>query len=292
MTGVMRKERIMDILQRTIDERENLRARIKETSVFLRDAGVKDPEIGIVLGTGLNDYADMIEDSVIIPYNEIPNMYAGATDSHRGQLVYGTRHGKKVLVMAGRFHFYENNSMDAAVFPIRIMIELGIKRLILTNASGSINPEHEAGRLMLIRDHINLTGYNPLIGRNLDEYGTRFPDMTYVYDGELRKRLKEKAADAGIDLYEGVYIMTTGPSFETPAEIRAFALIGADAVGMSTVPEAIVGRHAGLDIIGISALANKAAGITGNALTNDEVTEMGRLMRDDFIKVVDMAVEL
>lgn len=283
---------MMDTLQRTINELEDLRARIKETAGFLREAGVTDPETGIVLGTGLNDYADMIEDSVIIPYNEIPNMYAGATDSHRGQLVYGTRFGKKVIVMAGRFHFYENNSMDADVFPTRVMIELGIKRLIITNASGSINPEHEAGHLMLISDHISLPGFNPLIGQNLDEYGTRFPDMTYVYDRELRSKLKKKAADAGIELYEGVYIMTSGPSFETPAEIRAFAVLGADAVGMSSVPEAIVGRHAGLEIIGISALANKAAGITGNALTNDEVTEMGKLMRDDFIKVVDMAVEL
>ncbi|MBR0399621.1 MAG: purine-nucleoside phosphorylase [Mogibacterium sp.] len=282
----------MDVIQKSIDQCERLRSDIRETAGFLRDKGVTDPEIGIILGTGLNDYADSIEDAIVIPYDEIPNMYAGSVDSHRGQLVYGSRKGKKVLVMAGRFHFYENNSIEMTAFPTRVMVELGIKRLIITNASGSINPEHEAGHLMLISDHINFSGANPLIGRNLDEYGTRFPDLTYVYDKGLRDKLKEKAADAGIKLYEGVYIMVTGPSFETPAEIRAFGVLGADAVGMSSVPEAIIAAHARLEVIGISALANKAAGLSGRPLTNDEVTEMGMLMRDDFIRVVDMAVEI
>lgn len=282
----------MDIMQKSIEQCERLRSEIRETADFLRDKGVIDPEVGIILGTGLNDYADSIEDAIVIPYDEIPNMYAGSVDSHRGNLVYGSRKGKKVLVMAGRFHFYENNSIEMTAFPTRVMVELGIKRLIITNAAGSINPEHEAGHLMLISDHINFSGANPLIGRNLDEYGTRFPDLTYVYDKGLRDKLKEKAADAGIKLYEGVYIMVTGPSFETPAEIRAFGVIGADAVGMSSVPEAIIAAHARLEVIGISALANKAAGLSGRPLTNDEVTEMGMLMRDDFIRVVDMAVEI
>lgn len=282
----------MDIMQKSIEQCERLRSEIRETADFLRDKGVTDPEVGIILGTGLNDYADSIEDAIVIPYDEIPNMYAGSVDSHRGHLVYGSRKGKKVLVMAGRFHFYENNSIEMTAFPTRVMVELGIKRLIITNASGSINPEHEAGHLMLISDHINFSGANPLIGRNLDEYGTRFPDLTYVYDKGLRDKLKEKAADAGIKLYEGVYIMVTGPSFETPAEIRAFAVMGADAVGMSSVPEAIIAAHARLEVIGISALANKAAGLSGRPLTNDEVTEMGLMMRDDFIRVVDMAVEI
>lgn len=282
----------MDMMQKTIEEREALRAKIKTAADFLRDAGVKEAETGIILGTGLNDYADSIDDALMISYDDIPYMSAGAVDSHRGQLIYGTRKGKKVLVMAGRFHYYESNSMEVTAFPARLMVELGISRMIITNAAGSINPDHETGHLMLISDHINFSGSNPLIGRNLDEYGTRFPDMTYAYDAGLRTRLKEKAAAAGIELYEGVYLMATGPSFETPAEIRAFAILGADAVGMSSVPEAIIAAHAGLEIIGISTLANKAAGLSGRPLTNEEVTETGRLMRDDFIRVVDMAIEI
>lgn len=280
----------MDILQETIGLSEDLRGRIHDTVNFLKFAGVGEPEVGIILGTGLNNYADVIEDALVLPYSLIPNLYAGKTESHRGQLIYGTHMGKKIIIMAGRLHFYESNSMEVTAFPTRVMVELGIKRLIITNSAGGINHTFEPGRLMLITDHINMCGTNPLIGKNLDEYGPRFPDMTYTYDRELRKRLKKKAANEGIELYEGVYLMVSGPSFETPAEIRAFGIMGADAVGMSSVPEAIIANQAGLEIIGISSISNMAAGMVDKPLSNEEISEMSRSIQKDFMRVVDLAI--
>jgi purine-nucleoside phosphorylase len=282
----------MNIFEETTFRLEEIRRKIAETTEFLRSRGVTDPEVGIVLGTGLNNYADSVEDAIVIPYNDIPNMQAGKVDSHRGQLIYGRHMGKNVLIMAGRLHFYETNSMETTAFPARVMVAMGIKRMIITNAAGGINPAFDAGCLMLISDHINMSGTNPLIGKNLDEYGTRFPDMTYTYNRELRAELKARAADEGIRLFEGVYLMATGPSFETPAEIRAFGIMGADAVGMSSVPEAIIASHARLEVIGISAIANKAAGLVDKPLTNDDVTEASKKIEKDFMKVVDLAIEI
>ena len=271
---------------------KNLWGRIRETAAFLTEHGVRDPEVCVVLGSGLNGYADRIEDPLVMSYNDIPNMQAGMVSDHRGQLVYGTYLGKKVVLLAGRFHYYENRDMDRTAFPSRVMAALGVRRFIITNAAGCINTDFSMGRLMLISDHINLSGNNPLIGPNIDELGPRFPDMTYTYDRDLREKLKEKAAAEGIELYEGVYAMFTGPSFETPAEIRFARAIGADAAGMSTVPEAIVANHAGCEVIGISFLSNMAAGVLDQPLSGKEVTDAALLIQDTFAAVVDMAIEI
>ena len=270
----------------------DLRRKIHEAADYIRSKGITDPEVGMFLGTGLNNYADRIEDPVIIPYSEIPNFTSGKVDSHCGQLIYGRHRGKIVLIMAGRYHYYESGDMQAAAFPARVLVELGIKRLIITNAAGCVNKKWKAGTLMLIRDHINLSGANPLIGSNLDEYGPRFPDMCYTYDADLRKELKLRAAEAGIELAEGVYTMMSGPTFETPAEINMVRIIGGDAVGMSSVPEAIIANHAGKEIIGISFLSNMAAGVLDQPLTGEEVTEAARNIEEIFAKVVDLAIEV
>ena len=265
--------------------------KVKETAAFLKNKGVDSPEIGIILGTGLNDYADRIENPIVMSYNDIPNMQAGLVSDHRGQLVYGKYKGKNMVLLAGRFHYYESGDMEKAGFPARVLVALGVKRFIITNASGCVNTGFEVGNLMVIKDHINLSGNNPLIGENLDEFGPRFPDMTYAYSRDLRKKLVRKAEQEGINLYEGVYAMFTGPSFETPAEIKYARVIGADAVGMSTVPEAIIASHAGCEIIGISFLANMAAGVLDKPLSGQEVNDAAVLIQDTFAKVVDMAIE-
>ncbi len=271
---------------------KQLKNRINETVEYLNGKGVRDPEIGIILGSGLNDFADRMEDPVVISYDDIPNMQSGKVSDHRGQLVYGEYKGKRMVMLAGRFHYYESGDMQKAAYPARVLAALGVKRFIITNAAGCINTDWKAGSLMLIKDHINLSGSNPLIGDNLQEFGPRFPDMTYTYDRELRAKLKAAAAAEGIDLCEGVYAMFTGPSFETPAEIIFARTIGADAAGMSTVPEAIIANHAGCEIIGISLLSNMAAGVLDQPLTSEEVTEAGIQAKEVFAKVVDMAIEI
>lgn len=266
--------------------------RVREAAVYLYGKGVLKPEIGIILGSGLNDFADRISNPLVISYNDVPNMEAGLVSDHRGQVVYGTYKGKRVIIMAGRFHYYENRDMDKTAFPARVMVSLGVKRFIITNAAGCVNTDWNAGELMLISDHINLSGNNPLIGRNLDEFGPRFPDMTYTYNHELREKLIAAASEKGIELREGVYAMFTGPSFETPAEIRFARTIGADAVGMSTVPEAIIANHAGREVIGISFLSNMAAGVLDKPLTGAEVNEAALSIKDTFAEVVDLAIDI
>ena len=269
-----------------------LRSKLNETVAFLNENGVKDPETGVILGSGLNDFADKIENAVVFSYNEIPNMQAGKVSDHRGQLVFGEYMGRKVVMLAGRFHYYESRDMDKASYPARVLAALGVKRFIITNAAGCINTGWNVGDLMLIRDHINLSGNNPLIGDNLDEFGPRFPDMTYTYNADLREKLKAKAAEQGIGLREGVYMMFTGPSFETPAEIIFARTIGADAAGMSTVPEAIIANHAGCEIIGISLMTNMAAGVLDQPLSGAEVNEAAAKAREKFGRVLDMAITL
>lgn len=269
-----------------------LSERVREAAVYLYGKGVLKPEIGIILGSGLNDFADRINNPLIISYNDVPNMEAGLVSDHRGQVVYGKYKGQRVIIMAGRFHYYENRDMDKTAFPARVMVSLGVKRFIITNAAGCVNTEWNAGELMLISDHINLSGNNPLIGRNLDEFGPRFPDMTYTYNRELREKLRSAASEKGIELREGVYAMFTGPSFETPAEIRFARTIGADAVGMSTVPEAIIANHAGREVIGISFLSNMAAGVLDKPLTGAEVNEAALGIKDTFAEVVDLAIDI
>lgn len=271
---------------------KDLRERIKETSDYLREHGVTAPEVGVILGSGLNSYADRIKNPLILTYDEIPHFHAGKAEGHRGQLVYGEHLGKKVILLAGRFHYYESHDMDVSSFPARVLVELGVKRFVITNACGCVNTEFRKGQLMLITDHINLSGDNPLIGDNLDEYGPRFPDMSYIYNKELRDKLKTLAATEGIKLQEGVYTMFSGPSFETPAEIRYVRAIGGDVVGMSTVPEAIIANHAGKEVIGISFLSNMAAGVEKKPVTGEEVTAESLKVQDTFARVTDLAIAI
>lgn len=215
------------------------------------------PQVGIVLGSGLGKLADSIEDAIVIPYREIPGFPVSTAIGHKGNFIVGTLGGKTVLAMQGRFHFYEGYGMDLVTLPIRVMSRLGIRYLFVSNAAGGANPDFNVGDLMVIKDHINLMP-NPLIGPNLDDFGPRFPDMTAPYDLGLIAKAEEIAASMGISLRKGVYLASTGPSYETPAEVRYFRSIGADAVGMSTVPEVIVARHCGIPVFGMSVITNKS----------------------------------
>ena len=241
------------------------------------------PRIGLVLGSGFNPLADAVEDGVVIPYGGIPHFPTATVEGHVGQLILGQLEGRAVVVMQGRAHYYEGYSMAEITFPVRVMQTLGIETLIITNAAGGINPEFHAGDVMLITDHINLIGMgglNPLRGPNLDEFGPRFPDMSQPYDPHLQALATQAAAGAGIPLREGVYVCLAGPSFETPADIRFLRLIGADAVGMSTVPETIVARHGGTQVLGLSGISNVAPveGAPAAETTHEEVLEVGQTL--------------
>ena len=215
------------------------------------------PTVGIVLGSGLGKLADHIEDPVVIPYKDVPEFPVSTAIGHKGNFIAGRLGGKDVIAMQGRLHYYEGYTMDLVTLPIRVMIRAGIKYLFVSNAAGGVNYDFHIGDLMVIRDHINLLP-NPLIGPNIDEFGPRFPDMTRSYDLGLIAKAEEIAAESGIKLKKGVYIAGTGPSYETPAEYKYFRLIGADAVGMSTIPEVIVARHAGIPVFGMSVITNEA----------------------------------
>ena len=234
------------------------------------------PEIGIILGSGLGGIAEKIESRIEIPYKEIPHMACSTAPGHKGQLVCGSLGGKKVVCMQGRLHFYEGHPMEDIAFPIRMMKLLGIETLIVTNAAGGVNFDFNVGDIMLIEDHINFQGTNPLIGENASQFGPRFNDMTYTYTPELRKIAAAAAEELGIKLRKGVYFACTGPSYETPAEIRAFRILGADAVGMSTVPEVTIAAHAGIRVLAFSLITNMAAGVLDQKLTEEEVIEIGQ----------------
>ena len=244
------------------------------------------PNVAIVLGSGLGSFAHALADAVVVPYATIPHWPASKIVGHAGELVAGTVGGRRVIALSGRAHVYEGHAMEVATFATRVLGLLGVKSLILTNAAGGINTSFSQGALMLIRDHINLMGTNPLVGPNDERFGPRFPDMTEAYSPRLRKAAREAAAAAGIKLEEGVYIAVVGPSYETPAEIRAFRVMGADAVGMSTVPETIVARHMGMEVAGISCITNMAAGVLDQPLVHDEVMATAARVRDQFIAVL------
>lgn len=268
-----------------------MKQRIEEAVAFIQSQTDFVPEIGLILGSGLGDYADRIENAIRIPYATIPDFPVSTVFGHAGQFVLGHHHGKNVMVMQGRFHSYEGYEQPELVMPVRIMRRLGVTRLLLTNAAGGVNLNFKSGTLMMISDHINFSGSNPLTGPNLDSFGPRFPDMTHVYNPIFREKLREEAAKEGIPLDEGVYMMFGGPSFETPAEIRMARIVGADAVGMSTVPEAITANHCGMSILAISCITNMAAGILNEPLSHAEVIETTRRVRSDFEKVLDIALE-
>jgi purine-nucleoside phosphorylase len=244
-----------------------------ESAAFIRAKTGLAPEIGLILGSGLGPLGEKIEDSVIIPYGGIPHFVKSTAPDHKGRLVVGHLGGKIVFCMQGRFHYYEGYSMPELTFPIRVMNRLGIKTVILTNACGGLKQEFSPGDLLLITDHINFMGMNPLIGVNAEDFGPRFPDMSHVYTPALADCARHAAKDLGIPLREGVYLGYSGPSFETPAEIRLFQSFGASVVGMSTVPEAIVARHCGMNILALSCITNLAAGILDQPISSEEVTE-------------------
>jgi len=267
---------------------ENLMAKLREAADYInkKTNGLKI-YAGLVLGSGLGDLAEEIENKVIIPYKEIPNFPVSTVQGHAGRLVIGKLEGKNVLCMQGRFHFYEGWSMDQVVFPIQVMRILGIENLIVTNAAGCINKDWKPGDLMLITDHIKITtAQNPLRGHNEDELGLRFFDMSKAYDPDLRNVARKIAKEQGLDLKEGVYMFFAGPSFETPAEIRAARILGADACGMSTVPEVIAAAHCGLKTLGISCMTNMAAGILDQPLNHIEVMETGLMVKKKFSALI------
>ena len=248
------------------------------------------PRIAVVLGSGLGDFADTLADAVHIPYQEIPHWPAPTVIGHAGKLVVGSVRGRRVAALSGRVHAYEGHGQDTVVFGVRVMARLGVAHLVLTNAAGGINTSFGEGALMVIDDHINLTGSNPLIGANDDRIGPRFPDMSEVYSRRLGTIADQAAEDTGVVVAHGVYVAVHGPSYETPAEIRAFRTLGADAVGMSTAPEAIAARHAGLEVLGISCITNMAAGVLPQPLVHEEVIETARRVRGSFIALLEAVI--
>lgn len=254
---------------------------LQETTQFILEKGVKEIDFGLILGSGLGELAEEIEEAIVIPYDQIPFFPTSTVVGHAGQLVYGTLSGKKVLAMQGRFHFYEGHSMQTVTYPVRVMAALKAHSVIVTNACGGVNKSFVPGDLMLITDHINFTGQNPLIGPNEDEIGPRFPDMSEAYTLTYREVAKEAASQLDLTLKEGVYMGYSGPTYETPAEIRMSRTMGADAVGMSTVPEVIVAAHSGLKVLGISCITNLAAGMQAN-LNHEEVVETTQRVKQSF----------
>ncbi len=259
---------------------------IQEAKNYILQQEEETPEVGLILGSGLGSLAEEFEDSKFISYKDIPHFPESTVKGHKGRLALGTLEGKKVMGMQGRFHYYEGYDLKDVTFPVRVMQSMGINKLIVTNAAGGIDTNFSVGGLMLIEDHINFFGANPLCGHNDDRLGTRFPDMTYAYDPEMRNIAKKAASDLDINMYEGVYMGVPGPSYETPAEIKMARTLGASAVGMSTVPEVIVGNHAEMQVLGISCITNMAAGIEDKKLTHKEVEEVTQRVRGEFQSLV------
>lgn len=265
---------------------------IQTAASFLNEKLPAAPEIGLILGSGLGVLADEIQDAVTVPYEDIPHFPVSTVEGHAGELVIGTLAGKTVAAMKGRFHYYEGYTFEQVTFPVRVMKAIGIDTVVVTNAAGGVNESFEAGDLMIISDHLNLMGGNPLIGKNDNRLGVRFPDMSEAYSKRLRALAKEAAAKVGISVQEGVYAANTGPVYETPAEVRMARVLGADAVGMSTVPEVIAARHGGMKVLGISCISNMAAGILDQPLTHDEVIETTEKVRADFLAYVKQIVTM
>jgi len=263
---------------------------IQKAASFLKEKYIQQPQIGLILGSGLGVLGDEIEQPIKIPYDEIPYFPTSTVEGHEGQLVFGLLNGVQVVVMQGRFHYYEGYSFDKVTFPVRVMKELGIEQLIVTNAAGGVNEGFTPGDLMLITDHINNMGSNPLIGPNDSRFGVRFPDMSEAYSSKLRNIAKKIASSLNLKIQEGVYVGNTGPTYETPAEIRMIRTLGGDAIGMSTVPEVIVARHAGLEVLGISCISNMAAGILDQPLNHEEVIETIEKVKTDFLRYVKAIV--
>lgn len=265
---------------------------LKKAAAYISSRIDFTPELGMILGSGLGVLGNEVENPVIIKYEDIPSFPRSTVEGHAGQMVIGDLEGKKVLVMQGRFHFYEGYSMDKVVFPVQVMKLLGINNFLVTNAAGGVNKSFEPGDLMIISDHIKLSMDSPLRGPNDDSFGQRFYDMSDGYSGRLRKLAKMAGEELGIPLREGVYALMGGPNYETPAEIRMLRTLGADAVGMSTVPEVLAAVHAGMEVLGISCITNMAAGVLDQPLNHEEVMETAEKVRKNFIALVRKTVSI
>ncbi|MFC0335417.1 purine-nucleoside phosphorylase [Paenibacillus sepulcri] len=265
---------------------------IAEAADYITSRTQLKPQVGLILGSGLGILGDNLENAVTIPYEDIPHFPISTVEGHAGELLIGTISGRAVVLMRGRFHMYEGYGPELTSFPVRVMKSIGVSILVVTNAAGGINTGYEPGDLMLISDHINLTGRNPLIGPNEDELGVRFPDMSEAYSRRLRALAVQTAQQQGFSLREGVYIGVLGPSYETPAEIRMMRIMGADAVGMSTVAEVVAARHSGIEVLGISCISNMASGILNQPLSHQEVMETTEKVKTRFLGLVEGLIPL
>lgn len=260
--------------------------KVVDTADYLINKIERNPKIGIILGSGLGNLINYMGNIEFVDYKNIPNFPISTVKGHKGRLVYGVISGKEIIAMQGRCHYYEGYSMEEVVYPIYVMKKLGVEKLIISNAAGGINKEFKAGDLMLITDFINFFKDNPLIGVNDDRWGERFPDMSEVYKKYMREITENSAKELGINLKKGVYIGVSGPYYETPAEINFFSKIGADAVGMSTVPESIIANYLKMDILGISCITNMATGLKEGSHSHEEVVETAKKTENDFCKLV------
>jgi purine-nucleoside phosphorylase len=257
-----------------------------QAAVRVQTQNAPAPAVGLILGSGLGDFADRLEDRVAIDYRDVPYFPVSTVHGHAGKLVLGRVGELRVVAMQGRAHTYEGNTLGQVTFPPRALVMLGARTLIITNAAGAVNRSYKPGDLVVLRDHLNFIG-SPLIGPNDDRLGPRFPDLTQAYDPALRSIAREAGRDLGLDLAEGVYAASSGPQYETPSEVKMMGVLGADLVGMSTVPEVIVARHMGARVLGISCVTNMAAGISGEALSHDEVTETAARVKQTFAKLLE-----
>jgi purine-nucleoside phosphorylase len=264
---------------------------VKASADFIKSKIKETPTIGVVLGSGLGEFANSIENKIEISYGEIPGFHTSTVVGHAGKLVIGQLNGKTVAVMAGRSHAYEGHSVTDVVRPVRVLATLGVKDVILTNASGGINKSFHPGQLVLIKDHINMSGMNPLIGKNDKSVGTRFPDMTFAYSPELREKAHQASSELGYKLEEGVYAGVMGPTYETPAEVRMLGVLGADMVGMSTVNETIAAVHMGVNVLGISCITNMAAGIEKGKLSHSDIKDQAAKAMQTFIDLLKMVIK-
>lgn len=262
----------------------------KKSSDYVRSVINDEPEIAIILGSGLGDFASRIENPIEIRYEDIPNFLVSTVESHAGKLIYGKAGGKKIICMSGRFHFYEGYDYEQLVIPIRLFKLLGVKATILTNAAGAVNTDYKVGDIMIVSDHIKLNGASPLRGKNIDFFGPRFFDVTDMYTKKLRELALNCAEDSGLTFREGVYMFFTGPQFETPAEIRAARILGADAVGMSTVTEALTAAHCSMPLLAFSVMTNMAAGVLDQKLSDEEVGIAASKISERFGKYIEKVI--
>jgi purine-nucleoside phosphorylase len=269
---------------------KNVLRDIKEAGEYIKQKIGKTPQIAIILGSGLGALVNEIKESLEIDYNDIPGFPVTTVEGHEGKLVFGKIGDKYILAMKGRFHYYEGYDVSKVVFAVRVFKFMGINNLIVTNAAGGINKDFNPGDLMIIKDHIGFFAPSALRGKNINEFGVRFPDMSKAYNGELIQLCKDAASKEGINVREGVYIFAKGPMYETPAEIRAMSILGADAVGMSTVPEVTVANHAGMNILGISCITNMAAGILDEPLSHEGVMEVAKIAEKNFVSLVKRVI--